>query len=611
MTRPFEDSRRLLGANLFFRAPGAVLELAGILPDDALIAAWRLRVRRATLRLGWGDTTAVARRHAEGASLALSAPCDQLFAATEVNEWALCASLLERDPHRWSGLERDLIAAALEEAADPASFLPPVLEEEAALARLQRLASDEAQPELVALLKAADRRGLGHVLDETTLTLGGGEGSWDFPLAELPAPSAVAWETLHDIPTALVTGSNGKTTTVRLLAACTRAEGWRTAYSSTDGVFLDASALEGGDYSGPLGARLALRTRQAEAAVLETARGGILRRGLAVSHADVAVVTNVSADHFGEYGIFNLDALADAKLTVAAVVSHSGLLVLNADDSRLHARMGMLASRFGRCPPLGWFAQDADLPTLQQHRDRGGSTCGGRDGRLVMFHQDAQHDLGPLAQMPLTLGASVPYNIANLAASALGAIALGVAPAVIAAVFARFGSDPRDNVGRLMRFDIGGVRVLLDYAHNPAGLRGLLGVARRQLGHHGRLGLLLGHAGNRQDEDIEALARAAAEFRPSLVVVKENEAHLRGRSPGEVPNLIRATLLESGLPESTLPVRMTEVEAARCALAWARPGDVLALPVHSAAARTEVIAILEEARSHQHPHDGGAPAGSQ
>src|SRR5690606_29892010 len=120
----------------------------------------------------------------------------------------------------------------------------------------------------------------------------------------------VPWSQLHTVPIALVTGSNGKTTTVRLIAAMARAHGWHTAHSCTDGLFLDGELLEGGDYSGPAGARTLLRHPATGAAILETARGGLLRRGLAVRHADVAVVTNVSPDHFGEYGIHDLAALA-------------------------------------------------------------------------------------------------------------------------------------------------------------------------------------------------------------------------------------------------------------------------------------------------------------
>jgi cyanophycin synthetase len=590
---PFEDSRRLTGGNLFFASTGAVLELVAATADDALLGAWRARVERARARLGWPGPGAVARRHARGVTLALAAPCDQLFLATEVNEWALCAALLERDPQRWAGLEHALVAAALADAAEPGAVIVPVLEESAALARFTRLAAREARPALRALLAAAERRGLPQVLDEAVLTLGTGAGGRSFGLADLPAVAAVPWDGLHAIPTAIVTGSNGKTTTVRLLAACAQVHGWRTAYNCTDGVFFEGEVLASGDYSGPAGARLVLRERSATAAILETARGGLLRRGLAVPHVRAAVVTNVSSDHFGEYGIDDLDGLAEVKLSVTAVVDRDGLLVLNADDALLCAKADGLARRFGFSPPLGWFALDADRPVLGAHRRRGGATCGVRDGRLRLDHAGVEHDLGPVAAMPLTVHGSATYNIANLAAAALVAAALGVGAATIAAVFARFGARPADNPGRMMRFEVGGMQVLLDYAHNPAGLRGLLEVAARLRGVGGRLGLLLGHAGNRQDADIEELARVAAGFRPDLVVVKENEAHLRGRAPGEIPRIIRATLLGAGLPEAALPVCPSELEAARCALAWGRPGDVLALPVHSPAARAAVLALLD------------------
>jgi UDP-N-acetylmuramyl tripeptide synthase len=569
-----------------------VLEVTGAVVDDALIAGWQMRVARARERLRWDMPGVLVRRHAHGASFALAAPCDELLVATEVNEWALCATLLANDPHHWRELEDALIAATLEEATDPEAVSPPVLAEDAALARLERLAAAAARPALLALLAAARTRSLPHILGDTTLTLGAGVGGRDFVLAGLPAPADVRWQELRDIPTAVVTGSNGKTTTVRVLAACARAHGWHCAYNCTDGVFLDSEALESGDYSGPAGAWRVLREQRAQAAIVEAARGGILRRGVAVSQAQVALVTNVSPDHFGEYGIDDLDGLADTKLTVAAVVKSDGLLVLNADDELLVAKSRGLTARFGASPALGWFALDADAPLLRDHRARGGSTCGVRAGRLRVSHAGTDRDLGPVATMPLTVEGSASYNIANLAAAALAAVALGIADEDIAAVFASFGRAPADNLGRLMRFEVNGVRVLVDYAHNPAGLRGLLNVAEHLRAGSGRLGMLLGHAGNRQDTEIEQVARVAAEFRPALIVIKENEGHLRGREAGEIPRLIRAELMRAGLPEAALPVRMSELAAARCALEWARPGDVLALPVHSPAARAQVLEML-------------------
>ena len=573
-----------------------MLDVVGERIDNALLAAWRARIERTGARLGWVNRLAVARRHTGGASLAIAAPYDQLFLATEVNEWALCAALVESDPVRWRSLEQSLIAEALDSSNSTASCPPdllPVIEESAAFARFERLAARESRPALRSLLDAAATRALPHVVDESELTLGAGEGGRNFALDALPSVAEVRWEELRDIPSAIVTGSNGKTTTVRLLAACARAHGWRSAYNCTDGVFLDDEMLASGDYSGPAGARMVMRERRAQAAIVETARGGILRRGIAISQARAAIVTNVSSDHFGEYGIHDLAGLADVKLTVAAAVAPDGMLVLNADDALLRARAAGLAHRFGHCPSLGWFAVKPDQRTLLECRARGASTCGVRKGRLYLSHGGAEHDLGLISAMPLSMGGIAAYNVANMAGAALAAVTLGIAPATIAAVFARFGSNLSDNPGRMMRFDVVGVTVLIDYAHNPDGLRGLLTVADHLRSGSGRLGLLLGHAGNRTDADIEALAQVAAQFRPDLIVVKENETQMRGRAPGEIPRILHTELRRLGFPDSSVPIQTSEVAAARCALEWARPGDVLALPVHSSSARATVVNILQ------------------
>jgi UDP-N-acetylmuramyl tripeptide synthase len=548
-----------------------------------------VRVARARDWLGWPAGAIVARRHATGVSLAIAAPCDALFTATELNEWAVAATVAELDPVRWSELPAALLAEALENASDPAAVIPPVLDELAARERLVGLAAREQKPRLRALVARAGA--LQCILDDEQLTLGSGAGGTTWPLAALPDPDVVPWSRLHDVPTVAVTGSNGKTTTVRLLAACATEAGRTAAYNSTDGVHVGPERLASGDYAGPAGARLVLRDRRTEVAIIETARGGILRRGFAMTSADVAVVTNISADHFGEYGIHDLGGLADVKLSVARLLGgegrQEGLLVLNADDPEIVAR----APR-ARCHALAWFALDADHPRLLAQRATGGATAGSRGGELMLASGGTETSLGRIAAMPLAVGGSATYNVANLAAAALAATGIGIPPATISAVFARFGSDPADNSGRLMRFDVGGVQVLVDYAHNPEGIRGLLAVAEHLRGGHGRLGVLLGHAGNRLDDDIRALAGAAAAFAPALVVVKENEAHLRGRAAGEIPKLLRAELVRLGLAESVLPVCTTELDAARCALGWARPGDVLAMPIHAAAAREAVLAML-------------------
>jgi hypothetical protein len=286
---PFDDSRRLTGANPYFVGCGAAMEALGPRAQDPeALRTWRMCVNAMRVLLCWPPAEAQARSHASGATLAFSAPVDQLFAATELNEWAWCVAA------GYGGFHAP---------GHPAAF-----DEVRALDTLRRFASAEARPDVIALLDAAAGRDVPTLLDDDALTVGLGARGITYPLDALPAsPDALPWSTLGVIPAALVTGSNGKTTTVRLIAAMLRAHGLRTAHSCTDGLFVGDTAqierLEAGDYSGPAGARLLLRRNDVEAAVLETARGGLLRRGLALAKADVAVVTNISEDHFGEYGV--------------------------------------------------------------------------------------------------------------------------------------------------------------------------------------------------------------------------------------------------------------------------------------------------------------------
>src|SRR5690606_24153270 len=455
---PYEDSRRLTGANLYFDGTGAALEIApGVAFDDGVLQRWRANIERARAALGWPGGAIFVREHASGASLAFEAPADQLYAATEANEWALHAAL---------GL-RAGDTPVDDEAERPRPHVAH-FDDDDALRQLDALAREEARPALLALLAAARARGIPAHADDDALSIGEGATSRTWPLDELPSPDDVPWPRLRGVPKAVVTGSNGKTTTVRLLAAMLKAHGLRSGYSSTDGLFIDGERVEAGDYSGPVGARTVLRDARVQAAVLETARGGLLRRGLVADDARVAVVTNVSPDHFGEYGVHDLDDLAAVKLTVAKSLAPDGLLALSADDAMLAKH----AAATGR-ERIGWFALDFDAA-----RARGLPACGVRDGRLILATAaDGEAALGAVAGMPLGVGGAARYNVANIAGAALAAHALGIAPATIAGVLARFGVSNADNPGRLQRWTLGDVEVLLDYAHNADGLRGLLDVA--------------------------------------------------------------------------------------------------------------------------------------
>lgn len=584
---PFEDSRRLTGCNVHFPGSGAALEAArGVAFDDATLQRWQDNVAVARTALGWQpDGARVMQRHRSGVSLAMAAPADQLYAATEVNEWAW-ESALVHELRAGTSTQAEAVTAEVPWPPLHAPGHALASDHDQAFDVLGRVAAAESDPSLLALMQAASARNLPWLVDDDEFTLGMGCGGRTWFKDELPEPGQVPWAPLHAIPTALVTGSNGKTTSVRLLAAMCRAHGWRTAHSCTDGVYFEGIPLETGDFSGPTGARTALRQGGAEAAILETARGGMLRRGLAVCRANAAIVTNISADHFGEYGVHDLDDLAAVKLTVARAIGADGLLVLNADDPSLVARAPSL-----QCP-LGWFALDFDQPLLSAQRAAGRPTCGVRDGVLMLHAAGHAHALGRTVDMPLTLGDRAAYNIANLAGAALVGSALGIDAATITEVLAVFGRAPGDNPGRLQHWQLGGLEVFVDYAHNPDGLQGLLH-AVGAMGRSGRLGMVLGHAGNREDADLRAVASTAAAARPERVVLKDIAGYERGRQAGDVAAIMHAQLLADGVPAEAVATCLDELEAARAVLAWAADGDLVILPIHELDARERVIALLD------------------
>ncbi len=577
----FDDSRRLPGPNRWFATPAVVLTaLTSAASDDLALQAWAGRVQALCAALHWPDPQPHAQRHGSTATLAWVAPEDLLFTATEVNEWAWERSADEHTA---------LAAQGLHPAQPPDGRAAAVADGFRARAR-----TEHAGP-LVRLRAAALQRGVPVFEDDDTVSLGAGSGSRSWPRAALPLSMDVPWAALHSVPTLLVTGSNGKTTTTRLLAAMADAAGFTVGSCSTEGVVVAGQTLHSGDYAGPAGARAVLRHRAVQLAVLETARGGILRRGLAVRRADAALVTNISADHLGEYGVTTLEDIAHAKLVVARAVATRGTLVLNGADPVLtavaaatpHVQAVRAAGR------LALFARDHDHPALAAHRAGGGSTCGVHAGRLVHVLDGVASDLGEVAHLPLTLGGAAGHNVENIAAAVLMAQAVGLAPEAVRATLAHFGALAQDNPGRLERWSHRGATVLVDYAHNPDGLAQLLGVARALQPR--RLGLLLGQAGNRNDDAIGELARTAARFAPDQVFIKELPHMLRGRALGEVGALLERGLLQAGLAHQRIVHHADEEGAARALMDWAQAGDVVVLPVHTTAVRQRLAAALGQA----------------
>lgn len=551
------DSRRLTGPSIVQFRPGAILnvELGDGESAEELIAAWERHARAALDAVGWAGEETSHRAFSSGLSLAHSAPVDALYAATEVNEWAFeqaCRELAGEDPE------------AVDEAAP----------------RLRAEVEAERNPAVVELTEEAAGRGIACLRDDDLLSLGLGCGSCTWPVGELPAAADIDWDSLHDVPVVLVTGTNGKSTTVRMLAAVAEAAGLTAGLSSTDRVEVGGRVLEEGDWSGPGGARRVLREVDVELGLLETARGGLLRRGLGVERAQVAIVTNVAADHLGEWGVGDVHELAQAKLVVARAAEH---LVLNADDAVLvkHAA--------GVARPITWFTLEPESQDLDRLQGDGGRVLFLEGDRLVLREEAASSVVATAGEIPSAFGGAARFNLSNALACIGAARELGLTVPAIAEGLRGFRSDETDNPGRLNLLEIGGARVLVDFAHNPHGLQALLDMAAAL--NPERTLLVLGQAGDRDDDSIRELARVAAASSPDRVLVKEMTRYLRGREEGEVAAMIEAELLQAGLPSDRVERVGDELEAAERALAWSARGDLLLLTCH--AQRAELLELLQ------------------
>lgn len=555
------DSRRLTGPNLLLDRPGAILEVA-LSPEEAetAVATWAAHVRRMLDAVGWTGAEIAFRRFPGGASLAITAPIDGLYSATEINDWA------------WEAAEA---AVAGRETPDFRS----------AAARLRDEIAREANPALLALQASAAAHGVAFLSDDRAVSVGLGKGSLTWPTRALPDPAEVEWGKVHDIPVLLVTGTNGKTTTVRLLAALVDASEQMAGTTSTDVVEVGGEVVERGDFSGPGGARMLLRDRRVEVAILETARGGLLRRGLAVDRADAALVTNIAADHLGEFGILDLPGLAAAKLVVTRAVGPDGRIVLNADDPELVAASAGLRS------PIHWTSLDPRNPVVLRALEAGGEASFWDGRSLVLARGGERTEVATVDRIPVTFNGAARHNVANALAAVAMASVIGVPPDAMAKGLRRFGTRPEDNPGRANVLERDGYRVLIDYAHNPHGLGALLEIVRA-IPAERRL-LLLGHAGDRDEGAIRDLARAVLPFEPDRILLKEMPEMLRGRQPGEIPAILEDELRRHGFPAERIEHAGSEIEGVRKAMAEARPGDLLILLSHTQ--REEVLEAVRGA----------------
>ena len=404
------------------------------------------------------------------------------------------------------------------------------------------------------------------------------------PMPDLPRPR---------IPVVAITGTNGKSTTTRLIAHIATIAGLRVGMTNSDGIYIGSELVEAGDWTGFGGAGRVLAEPKLDVAVLETARGGILLRGIGYAANDVAVVTNVSADHLGLQGIDTLDELAEVKGAVARITKRSGWVVLNADDPR--------AWRMRRETKGQWypFTLDPENPHIELALDRGGRAAVVQHGWLVLLGSGRRPQrLVRIVDLPVAFAGLAQYHVANALAAAAAADALGIAAARIGEGLRSFALDTALNPGRLNLFERKGLLVLVDFAHNEAGLAGLLEVCR-QLSEaagrsvrrgRGKVRVAIGTAGDRSDEVLHGLGLIAGAMADEVAIC-EKPHYLRGRDAAEMNEIMRAGVAEAGYvgPVEAFP---TELAALQGLIARARRGDVVAVMTH--AERADVFGWLQE-----------------
>lgn len=411
---------------------------------------------------------------------------------------------------------------------------------------------------------------------------------------------APAWirDAERRVPIIGISGTNGKTTTTRMISHILRVAGHHVGTTTSDGVMVDEQLVEAGDLTGPYGARTVLGRDDIDIAVLETARGGLMLRGLGYESNDAAVLTNVSSDHMDLQGIHTLPELAEVKSVIARVTRPDGVVVLNADDDLV----GSLAPRIRANVWL--FSLRGSGVRLRRHLAHGGRAWLLADGVLTEADGDTRRSVIAAADIPATMGGIARHNVANALAAAAGARAMGATLDQVVDGLRTYGLEGVERNGRLDLYRRGATTVIVDFAHNEAGVAAIIDVAEGLAGDRGtraRVGtqvtMIVGTAGDRPDDTLRGVARIAAE-RADRVVIKETQEYLRGRTREGVIGELRAGITAGGQDGRAVPVHEDEPSAIRAEvredglLAPDGRAGVLVLMCHED--RASVVAALTE-----------------
>jgi len=372
--------------------------------------------------------------------------------------------------------------------------------------------------------------------------------------------------TKHDIPIVAVTGTNGKTTTARLISHIIGLNGNNVGMTSTDGIVIGNNLIIKGDYSGPEGAKIVFMDSSIDHAVLEVARGGILRRGLGYEESDVAVITNISEDHLGEGGINTLEDLVRLKGSIVEIVKPNGFSVLNADDELV------LTLREQARGQIILFSLKDDNPELVKHHANGNIIVTIKDGSLIIQKESLISIVAQVIEIPLTFGGIALFNISNTLAAVAATYALGLNEEQIRAGVISFSPSIGQSPGRMNIIDMGTFKVMVDYSHNVGAVKAI-GQMLPFISSGKKIRMAVG-TGNRRTLDIIDFGVSLAEFYDYIVITDTDP---RDRVPGETCNLVQKGLIKQGYSKENISIILDGREATQKALKMASDGDIVVL----------------------------------
>lgn len=366
------------------------------------------------------------------------------------------------------------------------------------------------------------------------------------------------------IPIFAITGTNGKTTTTRLIAHILRNSGRAVGFTTTDGTYIGNEQITQGDNTGPVSAQLVLKDPTVDVAVLETARGGIIRSGLGFDHADVGVVLNVAADHLGLKDVNTLEDLARVKSVIPRAVGKEGWAVLNAEDPLVYKMKELVDGK------VVCFSMDENHPNIRRRAERGRVSCVFENGFVTILKGKWKVRVEKAVNIPLTYGGRAEFMIQNVLAATLACFVHGVSIEDIRVGLTTFNAGTAQTPGRLNFMEVGSCTVLMDYAHNPAGFSGLTKFISKLPNKYRTV--IMTVPGDRRDEDIREMGEIAGKAFDRIVI--RHGHYLRGRDPEEVTKLVQEGIARSG-NDQQVRVIPNGRDAIHHAIKYGRKGELV------------------------------------